>query len=889
MVPTKDLKNLRFINFNLLIFECNRAIQLLNRTELATKSSGNNGVSIIANSTPSNHSSASVNHRRMQIEGYSDDIQSDAPSDSYFFDQCDISLLNCLDSRICAECYTDMQESGIDWANVASTTSCDTLIQVLTEQRGLCKDLSTSDIAQELFCQTFRACIDTQSSTTQQQREDDDNEVEDIFDCSTLKECSWPGMRTSYIGNGVCNDNLVGCYNSPACNYDGGDCCPDTCISSNSYMECGHEPYVCRNPNSSSCDNRLSNVVCKNTTGNDKITTSSPAPSCEIDHTLFKLVMYDSFGDGWESTKIEIKESAARKIIFSGGLLEGEVGEEFVCLATNAKVCYNVTVSGGMWGREISWEIRMAKNSGAPSIASGGAPMSCTFSAWGNSPDAPCPNTCTGRTSIDPALDPNYLDFKNIFNCIEDKCELQTAACKVDASCVNCYQEVIPDSCYTLDTFMAVSDCSTCKCGDTNSTDFCINKATPGALIPSINKATPGIVIPSTPIDENTYEAKPCTPAEVYQGGAAIVNFGNCSSLNTTPLLLKTLDQNKFGALDRFEACAHSYASRGTNTALGCLQILMNVAMSKGVDAGYDEGDKDAALPAEAIAALAESVYLHGNTFCDCAKQASIECPMCPSFVNFKTLLYETLDACNALDEIDCAAWDEYSKSCRNKIMSTFGEDQLSEASMNDGVCSYIKSGCGGVGAYPASFRRLDCAEEISLSSWDFYLTFRKKCLLDDGYKRPRTTLVPMISLDDAVDFSLEDDYSFEDSEEIPFSMETSKTSKETLPTTKTGYVPLEQRTSGSTASNSNQQIDYVEPVKKKTPWVRNVLIICILGYFGFYVYKKRTDSFAFVQYRRMGPRALYPSYDNDFDDATNGLAMTSTFQPPSLPSSPSS
>lgn len=108
--------------------------------------------------------------------------------------------------------------------------------------------------------------------------------------------------------------------------------------------------------------------------------------------------------------------------------------------------------------------------------------------------------------------------------------------------------------------------------------------------------------------------------------------------------------------------------NHGGHTALGCMQILVN-AMNSNL------GDDDAAKEdnAESIAALADLLYHQAGTFCDCAAKASDSCPLCSSFVHVKTLLYESLDACQSLDEIDCDAWMEFHAPCKDKILSKFG------------------------------------------------------------------------------------------------------------------------------------------------------------------------------------------------------------------------
>ena len=211
------------------------------------------------------------------------------------------------------------------------------------------------------------------------------------------------------------------------CGYDGGDCCEDTCKADGSYVECGHEGFNCKDPNSKNCDKKL-NPSCKSS-GNDK---PKPAPpTCKEGTTLYRLVMYDSFGDGWDGTKLSIadKKSANSYIYSELALTDGSQGTEYVCLS-KLPACYHVDVSGGVWGKEVSWEIKPATD-GAPALGSGGSPMSCDFPVAGDS----CENTCTGRKDEDPTKDPDYKEYKSMAKCISDSCPIQIGACEADDVC----------------------------------------------------------------------------------------------------------------------------------------------------------------------------------------------------------------------------------------------------------------------------------------------------------------------------------------------------------------------------------------------------------------------------------------------------------------------
>lgn len=57
--------------------------------------------------------------------------------------------------------------------------------------------------------------------------------------------------HASWLGDGWC-DNVGGCYNTAACGYDHGDCCPSTCEDT-LYITCGDNNFNCLDPNAQTC------------------------------------------------------------------------------------------------------------------------------------------------------------------------------------------------------------------------------------------------------------------------------------------------------------------------------------------------------------------------------------------------------------------------------------------------------------------------------------------------------------------------------------------------------------------------------------------------------------------------------------------------------------
>ncbi len=49
--------------------------------------------------------------------------------------------------------------------------------------------------------------------------------------------------NTAQIGDGICDWDKDG-YNTLGCNWDGGDCCYQTCVGE----KCGDSGFVCLNP-----------------------------------------------------------------------------------------------------------------------------------------------------------------------------------------------------------------------------------------------------------------------------------------------------------------------------------------------------------------------------------------------------------------------------------------------------------------------------------------------------------------------------------------------------------------------------------------------------------------------------------------------------------------
>lgn len=623
------------------------------------------------------------------------------PSDSNFKNDepeetCDKAFYKCMESDACTHCFAEIKEKDIDWTGVTADTDCSLVVNALSDS-NVCQSIGSPTTNEgKIFCETFHTCVVF---------DDDDDEGGESIDCDALEKCEWEGKRDSLIGDGVCHDRFMGgCYNSKVCDYDGGDCCKDTCVTpKNSYLKCGTDGWMCRDPTSKDCDPTVT-LKCppsKHDNDNDK-----EKKKCDTGEALYRVDMRDSFGDGWDDTKLKVTVKETDKEVFTGQLEDGAEGHDFMCLSMDP-TCYKVVVDSGSWGRESSWFVSAA-SPGSPTIASGGGLTHCDFPVAGDS----CENTCSGRSSRTPSNTDDYTDLKEMEKCINTQCVIQKEACSKDTYCKKCVVEDVPEECYSLDSFKAVTDCALCKCSKNQSANaFCEKKLAPGVLPPS-NKG-----------GDDEHKEEKCSPMEVIAGGTAILEFGSCMrGYSITSMLTDEYDTNNFGELDDFEACAHGYnnkADHGGKTALDCVRKLIQAM----------DPDPNQEAPTKAIAEIAKLVHEEGETFCECTKIASDDCPLCPAFFNFKTLLYESLDACLALDQIDCAAWDEFQNLCRPKFEKKYGSIEFGGTDQ----CNFVHDGCDGAGPFPA-FRRFDCKDELKESgeSWKWYLDYEKKCLQDD-------------------------------------------------------------------------------------------------------------------------------------------------------------
>jgi len=211
-----------------------------------------------------------------------------------------------------------------------------------------------------------------------------------------------------------CATPVEGCMDSGACNFD---------------------PLA--NVSTATCD--YWSCVCATTTG-----------------TPVKLNMYDywgsGFGDGWNGAVYEISDLAGT-LLFTGDIDSAsyiedndnytgpEYGYDLLCLEPG---CYNITVTGGTYPSEITWDL--ATEDGTIILA-GGAPSSSTISLGG----AVCGCTDAGACNYDALAtdEDGSCEFLTCAGCMDTSaCDYNAAALIDDGSCCfsNCLSVQMNDA-----------------------------------------------------------------------------------------------------------------------------------------------------------------------------------------------------------------------------------------------------------------------------------------------------------------------------------------------------------------------------------------------------------------------------------------------------------
>jgi len=781
-----------------------------------------------------------------------EDPTDEQPAPDDFLPTCDVSFVNCLSHNECAACFQSMTTNKIDWATLAYGTECEDIIKPLVE-KNICKaDLKTDVEGKKAFCSTMQSCAVKPEDKGKYYNDDDDetdarsDDVnEEKINCDGLTSCDFKGYRAGLIGDGACHEWINGCYNTAACGYDGGDCCEDTCSDKDSLVNCGSDNYFCRDPASNNCQTPKC-IEARNST-DDSDNDPQKSEKCPDGETGYLLLKYASFGNGWDRTYMTIDEKNARKKgqLYKGTMEGGASEQEIICLS-NDPTCYDVQLGGGTWGNRVSWQLKPMME-GAPELASGGAPLQCQFTVGGDV----CKNTCLGQSDEEPHKDDSeHHSYEVMEKCIESTCLIQLASCEYSKTCSSCITQPEPPAyCYSDPNFNALVQCTLCSCMPEASSSEGFDEYCASMDQESVTPKTGTMPV--------------CNSDQLLDGVGAVLTYNDCSDVGFEAAVTTNFDNEHFGRLDAFESCATTYTTaefHGGKKALDCMRILQEAV---------ENPTDDANDPAEAISSMAYHLYNDGKNFCDCSATASESCPVCLDFENFKTLMYESLDACRALDAIDCAAWAEFSTPCQANMQGKFGNAAFSSQVQ----CEYVHEGCGNAGPFP-SFRNLNCNDGTEISdpkAWDFYLLFESSCLKDqDGTQsnssKPKAAPVSPPSKINPVP--------------------TPNYNERTTQPTKR-YIP--DNDGGSTTdsnSNSNSSEDGGKKTKsvggfKKFLWFVFFCIVCGGGYW----YYKRTREFDYVRFRRAR------NYGGDsigmYEGSTLGNSASS-FEPPSLPPPPS-
>jgi len=100
----------------------------------------------------------------------------------------------------------------------------------------------------------------------------------------------------------------------------------------------------------------------------------APTPSCPSGQDVYRVDMVDAYGDGWNGNQLVIYDCAGYALL-QGTVSEGFSESKYLCMDPDTG--YAVTVGGGSWQTEVSWEILRAATEEV--LLSGGAPTDISF------------------------------------------------------------------------------------------------------------------------------------------------------------------------------------------------------------------------------------------------------------------------------------------------------------------------------------------------------------------------------------------------------------------------------------------------------------------------------------------------------------------------------
>jgi hypothetical protein len=361
---------------------------------------------------------------------------------------------------------------------------------------------------------------------------------------------------------------------------------------------------------------------------------------------LVVLRLVDSFGDGWNGASIKLTAPDGT-LVDEATLKDGAYKEYPYCVDPG---CYRVEASSGEYREEVSWQaVELLPDGSGVVRARGAAPESCglVLAADGDGDAMNCDTGCVTRAAAeDDWIAKGGDDYWG----------------EKDDDAYNYYYDYGDDAAKPRCTGGA--DCTVAE------------------NFKGWNAAT---------------ELTDCLN-EYAVGGQALSPFAPALWEERPELCLGTYD---FGELDEFEECAKKLeslpddVSRKNALAKECMALLVSAAPDASEELESDD---------ELVKRLATMVYYAADTgFCDCASDEEA-IPHCNDFDDFRAVVREAHEACDALDAVDCAYLGAYADACDTALVNRFGSLDLSRPDQ----CAYVvDEGCGGLPL--PSVRRWDC------------------------------------------------------------------------------------------------------------------------------------------------------------------------------------
>ncbi|MFT5245439.1 MAG: hypothetical protein ACI943_000167, partial [Gammaproteobacteria bacterium] len=163
------------------------------------------------------------------------------------------------------------------------------------------------------------------------------------------------------------------------------------------------------------------------------------------DDNALVINMYDSFGDYWNGATYSITDADGNEVA-TGDMADGDgsFGYDDLCLADG---CYIISVGGGVFDSEISWEIysmgAMLASGSAPDVVAFGVNADgcalsegCTDSTACNYDDSA--NENDGSCTYPGCMDPEALNYESTAGCEDDSCEYEQP-CDMNSVAIDMY------------------------------------------------------------------------------------------------------------------------------------------------------------------------------------------------------------------------------------------------------------------------------------------------------------------------------------------------------------------------------------------------------------------------------------------------------------------